>query len=66
MTPVEHYWPPEMLAAVFPDRFGHLAPPTATRPAQRSEVPHPYTVECGCIVYRPNFGKDKYSRLRTR
>ena len=24
MTPIEHYWPPEMLAEVFPERYGHL------------------------------------------
>ncbi len=25
MVPLEMYWPPEMLAQVFPERYGHLA-----------------------------------------
>ena len=24
MTTIEHYWPPEMLAEVFPEKYGHL------------------------------------------
>lgn len=57
MTPIEHYWPPEMLAAVFPDRFGHLAPKVG--PAARATVARSYTVEAvtgGCEVIRPSFG----------
>jgi hypothetical protein len=51
MTPIEHDWPPEMLAGVFPEKYGHLVlnwpaheePPPASR----------YTVDCllgGCVV----------------
>jgi hypothetical protein len=44
MTPIEHDWPPEMLAGVFPEKYGHLVlnwpaheePPPASR----------YTVDC--------------------
>ncbi|MCP2083974.1 UNVERIFIED_ORG: hypothetical protein J2W74_005239 [Methylorubrum zatmanii] len=62
MTPIEHYWPSEMLAATFPDRFGHLAPKTATPPADHAAVAHPYTVERGCRVYRPDFSKGRSRR----
>lgn len=58
MTPIEHYWPPEMLAAVFPDRFGHLAPKAGPALAGRATVAPPYTVETvtgGCDVIRPEF-----------
>lgn len=60
MTPIEHYWPPEMLAAVFPDRFGHLARKVAPASASRAAVAHPYTVETvagDCNVIRPRFGR---------
>jgi hypothetical protein len=51
MTPIEHDWPPEMLAGVFPEKYGHLVlnwpaheePPPASR----------YTVDRlpgGCVV----------------
>ncbi len=65
MTPIEHYWPPEMLAQAFPDRFGHLvAKPQASQGAAgmaqtRSAESRPYTVEPapgGCHVIRPRFG----------
>lgn len=65
MTPIEHYWPAEMLAAAFPDRFGHLAPKTATPPADHATVAHPYTVEAvtgGCEVIRPRFGSGQGRR----
>lgn len=65
MTPIEHYWPPEMLATVFPDRFGHLAGRSegacavAGAAAPRHAKPAcTYTVEpteSGCDVIRPRF-----------
>jgi hypothetical protein len=27
MLPLEHYWPPEMLVQVFPDKYRHLVEP---------------------------------------
>jgi hypothetical protein len=58
MTPIEHYWPPGMLAAVFPERYGHLTrnetPGRSNQPTVSSqERPQPrYTVEriAGCEV----------------
>jgi hypothetical protein len=51
MTPIEHYWPPEMLAEVFPDRYGHLVLDWATQeeplPSQRYTVDH---LPGGCVV----------------
>lgn len=70
MTPVEHYWPPEMLAAVFPDRFGHLAPKAAQRRRSQGTGARSYTVEAvtgGCDVIRPQFsGQGQRSRVRAR
>ncbi|WP_114947357.1 hypothetical protein [Microvirga calopogonii] len=52
MTPIEHYWPPEMLAAVFPEKYGHLVmkAPAQEEPLSSSR----YTVDhlpggCGVI-----------------
>src|SRR3954452_22760967 len=47
MTPIESYCPPEMLAQVYPEEFGHLLPPPPK--------PTSYTAEHlagGCILYR--------------
>ena len=47
MTPVELYWPPEMLAQVYPEEFGHLLSPPPK--------PTSYTAEHlagGCMLYR--------------
>jgi hypothetical protein len=72
MTPIEHYWPPELLAQAFPERFGHLvANPQplqgAAGMAQTEPVEsRPYTVEPvsgGCQVIRPRFGSNR--RLRS-
>lgn len=65
MTPIEHYWPAEMLAQAFPDRYGHLAAKPAPSQGAAGIVqasptkPLPYTVEPvtgGCHVIRPRFG----------
>lgn len=65
MTPIEHYWPPELLAQAFPERFGHLvAKPAPSQGATEvvqaaSAKPRSYTVEPvmgGCHVIRPQFG----------
>lgn len=66
MTPIEHYWPPEMLAAVFPDRFGHLAPKVAEASNACVRPTRPYTVETvadGCDVIRPRFDQ-RHNRKR--
>ena len=43
MTPIEHYWPPEMLAEVFPEKYGHLV---LNWSAEEEPLPsHRYTVE---------------------
>lgn len=50
MTPIECYWPPEMLAQVFPERFGHLV---SRPPAEQPTAPSSYTVDRlqgGCVV----------------
>jgi hypothetical protein len=54
MLPLEMYWPPEMLARVFPEKYRHLIASNRTGPVgqQRTE-PH-YTVQRlsgGCVVY---------------
>jgi hypothetical protein len=54
MTPIEHYWPPEMLAEVFPDRYGHLVLNWSAQLAQEEPLPSSrYTVDHlpgGCVV----------------
>ncbi len=56
MTPIEFYWPPEMLAHVFPERCGCL---TTDKSVQQSVVNTqpiaslPYTIDrlpSGCVV----------------
>ncbi len=51
MTPIEHYWPPEMLAEVFPEKYGHLV---LNWSAEEEPLPsHRYTVDHlpgGCVV----------------
>jgi hypothetical protein len=56
MTPIEHYWPAEILVEAFPERFRHL---TAKRAAEvepvKASAPRSYTVETlegGCQIYR--------------
>ncbi len=56
MTPIEHYWPPELLAAVLPERYGHLMPCKAAegvpaRPHKPSRQA-PEALEGGCRLYR--------------
>lgn len=56
MTPIEHYWPAEMLEQAFPDRFGPGAGQGAAE-ARRSPagMARRYTVERiegGCDVIR--------------
>lgn len=56
MTPIEHYWPAEVLAEAFPERFKPLAAKKAAggEPV-RASVPRSYTVETsegGCQIYR--------------
>jgi hypothetical protein len=54
MTPIEHYWPPEMLAEVFPEKYGHLVLNWSAQPAQEEQLPSSrYTVDHlpgGCVV----------------
>jgi hypothetical protein len=54
MTPIEHYWPPEMLAEVFPEKYGHLVLNWSAQPAQEEPLfPSRYTVDhlpSGCVV----------------
>ena len=51
MTQVEHYWPPEMLAEVFPEKYGHLIlkwpPEEQPLPASRHTVER---LPGGCVV----------------
>lgn len=65
MTPIEHYWPPEMLAQAFPEKYGHLVAKAQTvqgsAEGEASNVvgASGYTVEPisgGCHVIRPRFG----------
>jgi len=56
MLPLELYWPPEMLAQVFPDRYRHLVQPheKPSNPiAKRQMKPQRYTIEArsGCKVF---------------
>ncbi len=52
MTPIEHYWPPEMLAKVFPAEYGHLSSARLDRIPVRPETSG-YTVQVleGCTVF---------------
>jgi hypothetical protein len=50
MTPIEHYWPPEMLAEVFPEKYGHLV---FNWTEEEPVSPSRYTVDHlpgGCVV----------------
>ena len=50
MTPIEHYWPPEMLAEVFPEKYGHLV---FNWTEEEPTSPSRYTVDhlpSGCVV----------------
>ncbi|WP_322883921.1 hypothetical protein [Microvirga lotononidis] len=53
MTPIEHYWPPEMLAEVFPEKYGHLVlkEPAQDEPLStlRYIIDH---LPGGCVVIR--------------
>ena len=54
MLPIEMYWPPEMLARVFPKKYPHLVEQLS--PPRKPEKPHDprYTIERlagGCVVY---------------
>ena len=54
MTPIELYWPPEILAQAYPAEFGHLLQTIRERASPPSE-PIFYTTEHlagGCILYR--------------
>jgi hypothetical protein len=58
MMPLDFYWPPEMLAQVFPDKYRHLTQQAHAKPsnrtAERQSEPNRYTVErlaSGCVVY---------------
>jgi hypothetical protein len=37
MTPIEHYWLPELLAAVLPEMYGHLMPSEAAEGVPEGE-----------------------------
>lgn len=56
MTPIEHYWPAEVLVEAFPERFRPLvAKKAAEGEPVKASVPHSYTVETlegGCQIYR--------------
>src|SRR5215207_4251579 len=48
MLPLEMYWPPEMLARVFPEKYRHLAQPKAnacTKPTRQQRIGSCYRVE---------------------
>jgi hypothetical protein len=50
MTPIECYWPPEMLAQVFPERYAHLIP---VQPSKKTMSPSRYNVQRlpgGCVL----------------
>ncbi len=56
--PLEFYWPAEMLAQVFPDKYQHLKQQAHTKPsnrtAERQPEPNRYTTQRlpgGCVVY---------------
>ena len=55
MTPIEHYWPAEILIEAFPERFGHLKRKRAAEAEpMKTSVPRPYsvrTLEGGCQIY---------------
>jgi hypothetical protein len=54
MTPIEHSWPPEMLAEVFPEKYGHLVLDWSSKPDQEEPLPSSrHTVSHlpgGCVV----------------
>ena len=54
MTPIEHYWPPEMLAEVFPEKYGHLVLNWSSHPAlEEPSSSSRYTIDHlpgGCVV----------------
>ena len=56
MTPIEHYWPPELLAAALPERYGHLMPckgsGEALASARTPSRQAPEALEGGCRLYR--------------
>ncbi len=56
MTPIEHYWPAELLAALLPERYGHLMPRKAGDgyPATPREPSRQVSeaLEGGCRLYR--------------
>jgi hypothetical protein len=50
MTPIEHYWPPEMMVEVFPEKYGHLI---FARSLTEEPLPARYAVDrlpSGCVV----------------
>jgi hypothetical protein len=51
MTPIEHYWPAEMLTEVFPEKYGHLVLNWSAQeeplPSQRYTVDH---LPSRCVV----------------
>ena len=55
MTPIEQYWPAEILAEAFPERFGHLTKKRAAKAEPvKTSVSRSYTVETlegGCQIY---------------
>jgi hypothetical protein len=55
MLPLEFYWPPEMLAQVFPGKYGHLTTPKSDiRPTTKTRAePTRFTsqrLDSGCVV----------------
>ncbi len=51
MTDIERYWPPEMLAEVFPEQYGHLVFDWTEEPHATAPL---YTVNhlpSGCMVF---------------
>jgi hypothetical protein len=53
MLPIEMYWPPEMLAQVFPEKYRHLDKPFPSRKPEKRNEPR-YTVQRlagGCDVF---------------
>ncbi len=60
MIPPELYWPPELLAAAMPEKYGHLIRPQVKEPEEarsRKGWAPVETLPGGCEVYRPRFGR---------